>query len=423
MTRGSVPNFLSNSQQFLRKFGDRIIEASKDVQAPKKFIDDISKVFSANLKQAPWGAYTSDIGKTSTTPQGTTRNYETPIADASKTARDVGKVGTEFIAGETQRKYGYGSNPYRLQSQIGQKVASKLEDMGNATGLSPAAAATIAFGVPALYNTLTEKQGPITQGLRPKGYKAVAPVSKEEDPTGKTPRSLVEEAGTRFFGGQTSQMLPYKEFIKERPDVMPSTIADYRRYVNRKPEAGKRIDVDPEKQTFTAFGGAIKGTARGLNDPEIRFKGVRFTASATLGTAAGIATVAAGVKKLNPYMQDIYKQEKEVNVEKLRVDDYKRGYGADSGMTKIAEGKLKSAEQMLENSKQIRYDYDLSPAAQKFQKLGSLKEPALLLGGTLAAVGTAAVAKKLFQKAEQERIKKEDPLQYKKYKRGDYTKE
>ena len=421
MARGSVPNFLSNSQQFLRKFGDRIIEASKDIQAPQKFISDISKVFSANLKQAPWGAYTSDVGKTSTTPQGTTRNYETPIADASKTARDVGGVGTEFIAGETQRKYGYGSNPYRLQSQIGQKVASKLEDMGNATGLSPAAAATIAFGVPALYNTLTEKQGPITQGLRPKGYKAVAPVSKEEDPTGKTPRSLVEEAGTRFFGGQTSQMLPYKEFIKERPDVMPSTIADYRRYVNRKPEAGKRIDVDPEKQTFTAFGGAIKGTARGLNDPEIRFKGVPFTASATLGTAAGVATVAAGVKKLNPYMQDIYKQEKQVNVEKLKVDDYKRGYGADSGMTKIAEDKLKSAEQMLENSKQVRYDYDLSPAAQKFQKLGSLKEPALLLGGTLAAVGTAAVAKKLFQKAEQERIKKEDPLQYKKYKRGDYT--
>ena len=39
------------------------------------------------------------------------------------------------------------------------------------------------------------------------------------------------------------------------------------------------------------------------------------------------------------------------------------------------------------------------------------------------SVGTAAVAKKLFQKAEQERIKKEDPLQYKKYKRGDYTEE
>ena len=41
-----------------------------------------------------------------------------------------------------------------------------------------------------LYHTLTEKSGPITQGLRPRGYKAVAPVSKEEDPTGKTPRNL-----------------------------------------------------------------------------------------------------------------------------------------------------------------------------------------------------------------------------------------
>ena len=91
-------------------------------------------------------------------------------------------------------------------------------------------------------------------------------------------------------------MLPYKEFIKERPDVMPSTIADYRRYVNRKPEAGKRIDIDPEKQTFTAFGGAIKGTARGLNDPEIRVKGMPFNCFCYLGTAAGLGTISAGVK-------------------------------------------------------------------------------------------------------------------------------
>ena len=60
---------------------------------------------------------------------------------------------------------------------------------------------------------------------------------------------------------------------------------------------------------------------------------------------------------------------------------------------------------------------DLSPAAQKFEKLGIIKNQ-LFVSGTLAAVGTAAVAKKLFQKAEQERIKKEDPLQYKKYKRA-----
>ena len=100
----------------------------------------------------------------------------------------------------------------------------------------------------------------------------------------QNPRNIAEEAALRFVGGQKSQMLPYKEFIKERPDVMPSTIADYRRYMNRKPEAGKRIDIDPEKQTFTAFGGFVRGTARGLNDPEIRVKGMPISASAVLGS-------------------------------------------------------------------------------------------------------------------------------------------
>ena len=74
----------------------------------------------------------------------------------------------------------------------------------------------------------------------------MAPVSKEEDPTGATPRSIGEEFALRFYGGQKSQPLAYKDFIKERPDIMPSTITDYRRYMNRKPEAGKSIDIDPE---------------------------------------------------------------------------------------------------------------------------------------------------------------------------------
>ena len=137
--------------------------------------------------------------------------------------------------------------------------------------------------------------------IKTKGYKAVAPVSKEEDPlVQKLHAILAEEALLRFFGGQKSQPLPYKEFIKERPDVMPSTIADYRRYMNRKPEAGKRIDIDPEKQTFTAFGGLVKGTARGLNDPEIRIKGAPISASSVLGTAAAIGTITAGKRFLDP---------------------------------------------------------------------------------------------------------------------------
>ena len=478
MTRGSVPNFLSNSQEFARKFGERIVGAVKDVQAPKKLIDDISKTISVNMKRAPWGAYVSDIGRTSKSPSGGIRDYETPVAGATKTSRNLSKRVTDFLTGEDQRKYGYGFNPYKMQSEVASTVAGVVENVGqkqqlnlgafipalrgksigipgtgpkytseaftedgspqfdpdgrggdggfgplDSTGLSAAGAAALTFGIPRLYNTLSGKSGSITEGLRPKGYKAVAPVSKEEDPTGKKSRSLVEEAGLRYFAGQQSQMLPFKEFIKERPDVMPSTIKDYRRYVNRKPEAGKRIDIDPEKQTFTAFGGAIKGTARGLNDPEIRFKGVPFTASATLGTAAGIATVAAGVKELNPMTKGINEMEKKLNMEKVELqEEIRRGGAGTERVQESLKRKVDTTQDLIDTAKKVRYE-NISPAAQKFDKLGTLKEPAILFGGTLAAFGTAAVAKKLFQKAEQERIKKEDPLQYKKYKRGDYTKE
>ena len=84
----------------------------------------------------------------------------------------------------------------------------------------------------------------------------------------------------------------------------------------------------------------------------------------------------------------------------------------------------KAVEQEIGETTKKAVEYtkrNFSKAAQQFQKLGKNKETALIVGGLAAAVGTAAVAKKLFQKAEQERIKKEDPLQYKKYKRGDYT--
>jgi len=45
----------------------------------------------------------------------------------------------------------------------------------------------------------------------------------------------------------------------------------------------------------------------------------------------------------------------------------------------------------------------------------------LLAAGAAAALGTAAVTKKLMQKAQERRIKKEDPVEYLKYKHGDFA--
>ena len=526
--RGSVPNYFSNSLQLVKRFAKPIVDAYEKsninenlVNAAKRtvknavdFGDDVGQILGKNLGVSRYGNTT--YGSYARPGEGfgiprPDRTVRSAVQDPARFVADF--LGSNVFSEKNRQKAWLYSNPFRLVSKAG-VAASKF------TGLEdPVAAGAVAAGVPILFHTLTETSGPLHQGLRPRGYKAVAPVSKEEDPTGAKPRNIAEEATLRFFGGQKSQPLAYKDFIKERPDVMPSTISDYRRYMNRKPEAGKRIDIDPEKQTFTAYGGLIKGTARGLNDPEIRIKGAPISASSVLGTAAAIGTITAGKRFLDPrglgVTSDSTREavergfqpgkpvrassiDRKVNKETGEVlgsteyvvgtipkvglrtgrfyqsePSYKgEGYAiptqklqdrlreqrdyrsrADAGVARAqrefdlsrthpdaaARRKAKvdldeakeiraTAQQDIEETVRATKDFakkNLNLAGQKFQEVFArnpgLKEPALVAGGVLAAVGTAAVAKKLFQKAEQERIKKEDPLQYKKYKRGDYT--
>ena len=489
----SVPNIFSNSLKFAREYGGKVLDAAKKSNVSNEVVNTIKK----GAEQA--GNFGNDVYQNIKTGTYTTRfgnqSYSggTPFSSAAGTVSDV--IGKTILSDKFRQQYVWPyTNAFRVVSKAG-VAASKLTGLEN-----PVAAGTVAAGVPILFHTLTETSGPITQGLRPKGYKAVAPVSKEEDPTGAKPRNIAEEAALRFIGGQKSQPLAYKDFIKERPDVMPSTISDYRRYMNRKPESGKRIDIDPEKQTFTAYGGFVRGTARGLNDPEIRVRGVPISASAALGAAAGVATIKAGKKFLDPkgfgvsseqpieqpipgafnlqtgekimkevgktvsvgtrgrknpdgspaYFGKRYGEDQPPRIPNVKIEqrlqdlrETKKTYdamasdqlkkGDQLNIPGLGDSRSK-AERFTDASKAVEQEIgettkqaaeyakrNFSKAAQQFQKLGQYKEPALVVGGLAAAVGTAAVAKKLFQKAEQERIKKEDPVQYEKYKRGDYT--
>jgi len=527
----SVDNYFSNSAKFLRDLGPSLVEATKKSKIPEylqkniktavdnagKFGDDVVENLRKNVGVSRYGNTTYGSYNRPGEGFGIPRPDKTvrrAIKDPAGFVSDA--IGKTVTSDKFRQQYVWPyTNVFRVISKAGVAAAAQ-------TGLEdPMAKAAVAAGVPILFHTLTETSGPITQGLRPKGYKAVAPVSKEEDPTGAKSRNIVEETALRFIGGQKSQPLAYKDFIKERPDVMPSTISDYRRYMNRKPEAGKRIDIDPEKQTFTALGGLIRGTARGLNDPEIRIKGAPISASSVLGTAAAIGTITAGKRFLDPkglgVTSDSTREavergfqpgeqvrassiDRKVNKETGEVlgsieypvgtipkvglrtgrfyqsePSYKgEGYAiptqklqdrlreqrdyrsrADAGVARAqrefdlsrthpdaaARRKAKvdldeakeiraTAQQDIEETVRATKDFakkNLNIAGQKFQEVFArnpgLKEPALVVGGLAAAVGTAAIAKKLFQKAEQERIKKEDPLQYKKYKRGDYTQE
>ena len=80
---------------------------------------------------------------------------------------------------------------------------------------------------------------------------------------------------------------------KERPDVMPSTYRDYMAYQYAKPEAGSLVTIDPKRGSFTALGGMVRGSAKGLNDPELRIRGFKTTASEIGGLYAGTQAMKA----------------------------------------------------------------------------------------------------------------------------------
>jgi hypothetical protein len=287
----------------------------------------------------------------------TNSNYLTN--SLAKAQQFVGKVASELRSSIYQSKYGYGSNEGsvltsaqnigkepakvaaaavgdvltnkslssvwkytnvpRMAGELGKTVAQKA-------GLDPLTGAVLTAAVPVGLMALSGVRGPISQGLRPPGYKAVAPKSKEEDPTGRTPQSVPLELALRYGLGQRSQILPYQEFKKERPDVSPSTYVQYRRYEQSRPQSGSLVGIDPEGQSFTTVGGLVRGSAKGLNDPELRIKGFPVTLSGLAGTAAGLGTAVAAYRALPQEVREARTMQStsfdpEVKAERVKIEN------------------------------------------------------------------------------------------------------
>ena len=240
---------------------------------------------------------------------------------------------------------------------------------------------------------LAGRAGGIGEGFRPKGEKAVYPKSKKEDPTGREVGNPLAEGIGRSVFFQRGQMLPYGEFKKERPDVMPSTYRDYMAYQYAKPEAGSLITIDPKRGSFTALGGMVRGSAKGLNDPELRIRGFKTTASeigglyagtqamkATMGflgkqgTGAGdidtssfnpnisvkpeyTQTTAGGTQITDPKVRDIRQQELSRFVKDVKDDFTSQNRTLQQGM-KIAGDRLQRIE--TKSGKQERFLYLVS---------------------------------------------------------------
>ena len=194
MNVNTTLNYLTNSAQAVQRFAGEAISKTQ-----------------SEIQRKPWGKYASAYGPTSETIRSAVKGQGMGASDvAASTVLDA-------LTNETRKDVWRFTNMHRMVGDVGQYVAPRL-------GLdSPLAGAAVAAAVPIAVGALSGQFGSPLEGMRPAGYKAVAPVSKEKDPTGKTPQSAALEAGMRYFLGQKSQLLPYKDFKEERPDVMPST--------------------------------------------------------------------------------------------------------------------------------------------------------------------------------------------------------
>mgnify|MGYP006921297261 CR=1 FL=1 len=118
---------------------------------------------------------------------------------------------------------------------------------------------------------------------RQPGYTAAVP--SEADPTQAA--DPLAEAGSRFFLGRTGSLLPYDEFVKERPDVSRSEYESYKAYL-----FGDRL---PLKATFD-----------GISGPEVTFMGKSIPVlTGLLPAVAAVAGASYGVRKAGRLLQGI----------------------------------------------------------------------------------------------------------------------
>lgn len=109
---------------------------------------------------------------------------------------------------------------------------------------------------------------------RTPGFKATLP--SEEDPTQTT--DPIGETLNRYFLGRSGGLLPYDEFVKERPDV-------------------SKGEYDAYKQYLFGNGMPIKATLDGIQGPEVTFMGKSIPlATGVLPAVAAVIGARRGMK-------------------------------------------------------------------------------------------------------------------------------
>jgi hypothetical protein len=282
---------------------------------------------------------------------------------------------------------------------------------GEKMGLDPVTTDLLGRSTPFAVAAFAGAVGNPLTGGRPAGYKSILPVSKEQDPTGRTSANPAAESVLRYFTGRRGDPLPYQTFKEERPDVAYPTYQNYLRYKYLKPDGFGKID--PQSQSFVGPLGIIKGTARGLNEPEVAYFGFPVTASSAIGTAAAIGTTGALYKALPESMRN-------ANVTLGTTPAMQRAaqeIGQEAAVARAGVKLGKVSERAAD---------DLKDIARQLRKPEVINTPSLATSAGIVAAGLGAgyLAKKasqgFFRQQADERLKKEQPVEYLRNKYGSF---
>jgi len=145
-----------------------------------------------------------------------------------KTAYGAGRVAGTFASDNMRNWWWRWNHPLGIANSLGDqipRVAGMVNRLGKPkvvpsvlSGFALATALDLASGNTDPFN--------MAEGGRPKGYSAILP--SPEDPTKSL--NMAMEIPLGYVTGRKGKLLPYEDFVKERPDVSPEKYQEYKDY-------------------------------------------------------------------------------------------------------------------------------------------------------------------------------------------------
>lgn len=203
---------------------------------------------------------------------------------------------------------------------------------------------------------------------RQPGYKAVVP--SEADPT--VTADPLGEFGSRFVLGRAGGLLPYEEFVQERPDVSRSEYEAYKAYL---------------------FGSnmPLKATLDGIHGPEVTFLGKSIpVATGVVPVVAAALGAGAGIRKAGARL---------LSEGKLAEADRLQSKITELQKTRAKPEAIEQAKKDLDDV-QRKNEFELVKQALLFSSLGAG-------GGAIAGGGLESLRRALKGRAD---LEPEDPI-------------